>query len=407
MEVAVDEDNLAALGRWTKHGVLSARLNVVVRAGYACILTVLQSALASHVHVIQLKSPLQRFFTRCSHTARLSLDSRFRLQMLVVTGGAGFIGSNVVAALAERGAAVVVCDRLRQGGKWLNLAKHEVREIVAPEVLLEWLARHADDVDAIVHLGAISSTTEADVDLIVDVNFRLSCAIWQWCALHGKRLVYASSAATYGAAEHGFDDDGSIDALARLRPANAYGWSKHLFDRRIARDLAEQKAAPRQCVGLKFFNVYGPNEYHKGSMQSVVAQKFALAAGGEPITLFRSHRAGVADGAQKRDFIYVGDCVDVILWFLDHPQLNGLYNLGTGQARSFLELAQAMFTALERPARIAYVDMPAAIRSSYQYFTEARMDRLRVVGYTRAFRSVEEGVREYVHGFLTRADRYR
>ena len=232
-------------------------------------------------------------------------------------------------------------------------------------------------VEAIVHMGAISSTTETDVDLIMESNFRLSQLLWRWCALaHGKRLLYASSAATYGAGEHGFDDDGSLEALAKLRPLNAYGWSKHLFDRWVARELAADHEKPLQWVGLKFFNVYGPNEYHKGGMQSVVAQKYPLAAAGEPLTLFRSHRSDVADGGQKRDFVYVGDCVDVVLWLLDHRSVNGLYNLGTGQARSFEELAHALFAALKRPADVQYVDMPAAIRPNYQYFTEASMDRL-------------------------------
>ena len=327
--------------------------------------------------------------------------------MILVTGGAGFIGSNLVAALAERGSAVVVCDRLRQADKWRNLAKHEVRDIVTPEALPGWLQAHVAEVEAIVHLGAISSTTEPDVDLIIATNFRLSCFLWQWCARHGKRLLYASSAATYGAAEHGFEDDASLAGLARLHPQNAYGWSKHLFDRRVARELQAQELRPPQWVGLKFFNVYGPNEYHKGPMQSVVAQKYSLAAGGEAITLFNSCRADVPDGGQKRDFVYVGDCVDVIRWFLDHAHVSGLYNLGTGAARSFAELAQALFSALERPARISYVEMPAGLRKSYQYFTEARMDKLRAAGYTRPFKSIESGVREYVSQYLARPDRYR
>jgi ADP-L-glycero-D-manno-heptose 6-epimerase len=256
-------------------------------------------------------------------------------------------------------------------------------------------------------MGAISSTTESDVDLITEVNFRLSKLLWAWCASHGKRLIYASSAATYGAGEHGFDDDGSLEALAKLRPLNAYGWSKHLFDRWVARQLAQGAARPPQWVGLKFFNVYGPNEYHKGGMQSVVAQKYPLAAAGEPITLFRSHRPDVVDGGQKRDFVYVGDCVDVVLWLLDHPNVNGLFNLGTGHARSFADLAQAIFTALQRPANLQYIDMPEVIRPNYQYFTEAGMDRLRQAGYTRPFTSLAEGVRQYVLQYLSQPDRYR
>ena len=256
-------------------------------------------------------------------------------------------------------------------------------------------------------MGAISSTTEPDVDLIMEVNFRLSKLLWCWCAVHGKRLIYASSAATYGAGEHGFDDDGSLEALAKFRPLNAYGWSKHLFDRWVARELAKGAASPPQWVGLKFFNVYGPNEYHKGGMQSVVAQKYPLALTGEPITLFRSYRPDVPDGGQKRDFVYVRDCVDVALWLLDHPGVNGLFNLGTGQARSFDDLARAVFAALKRPADVRYIDMPEVIRPNYQYFTQASMERLRQAGYTRPFTSLAEGVGDYVGRYLSQADRYR
>jgi ADP-L-glycero-D-manno-heptose 6-epimerase len=327
--------------------------------------------------------------------------------MILVTGGAGFIGSNVAAALAERGERVAVCDRLRQADKWRNLAKVPLHELVTPESLLAWLAARAATVDAIIHMGAISSTTEPDADLITEVNFRLSQALWRWCASSGKRFIYASSAATYGGGEQGFDDDGSPHALARLRPLNLYGWSKHLFDRWVATLLEEGEPRPPQWVGLKFFNVYGPNEYHKGSMRSVVAQKYPLAASNRPVTLYRSHRRDVPDGGQKRDFIYVRDCIEVMLWLLDHPHVNGLFNLGTGQARSFEELARALCAALERPARLEYVDMPPAVRAHYQYFTEARMERLRRAGYTRPFTSLEEGVREYVQGYLSQPDAYR
>jgi ADP-L-glycero-D-manno-heptose 6-epimerase len=327
--------------------------------------------------------------------------------MILVTGGAGFIGSNIAAALVESGTPVAICDRFRNGSKWRNVSKLELRDVVAPEELAPWLDAHAGQVEAVVHMGAISSTTESDVDLIMEVNFRLSQLLWRWCAVHGKRLVYASSAATYGAGEHGFDDDGSLEGLSKLRPLNAYGWSKHLFDRWVARELADGAARPPQWVGLKFFNVYGPNEYHKVGMQSVVAQKYPLAAAGEALTLFRSHRSDVPDGGQKRDFVYVRDCVDVVLWLLSRPDVNGLFNLGTGQARSFEDLARAMFTSLGRPANVTYIDMPSAIRPNYQYFTEASMQRLRDAGYSRPFTSLADGVRDYVGRYLSQPDRYR
>jgi len=327
--------------------------------------------------------------------------------LILVTGGAGFIGSNIVASLCDQGAPVVVCDRLRSGEKWRNLRKRELMDLVAPEALAGWLEANGDALDAVVHMGAISSTTERDADLIVEVNFRLSLFLWTWCARHAVRFLYASSAATYGDGGEGFDDDPDPKALARLRPLNAYGWSKHLFDRRVVRAVARGEEAPPQWAGLKFFNVYGPNEGHKGGMKSVVAQKYPAAAAGEAVALFKSHRDGCADGGQERDFIFVDDCVEVVRWLLDHPGTSGIYNVGTGEARSFEDLAGALFAALDLPARIEYVDMPAEIREKYQYFTQARMERLREAGYDRPFTPLEEGVRTYVQEYLARPDPYR
>ena len=326
--------------------------------------------------------------------------------MIVVTGGAGFIGSNLVAALNERGRRdVVVCDWLGDGDKWRNIAKHAPADIVAPDDLVDFLA--ADDVEAVFHMGANSSTTETDVDLILEQNYGFSMALWAQCAALGIRLVYASSAATYGDGEAGFDDDASAEALARLRPLNPYGWSKHLFDQQVARLTAAGEAAPPQWVGLKFFNVYGPNEYHKGAMQSVVAQKYPLARDGRPVTLFKSAHPDYADGGQMRDFIYVRDCVDVMLWLYDQPQVNGLFNLGTGRARSFDDLAAALFAALDRPVAIDYIDMPEAVRDQYQYHTQAEMGRLRAAGYGAPFTSLEDGVGDYARRYLSAADPYR
>jgi len=326
---------------------------------------------------------------------------------ILVTGGAGFIGSNIVAALAERGTPVAVCDRLRSADKWRNLAKRELVDLVDPAALAPWLADHGATLDAIIHMGAISSTTETDADLIADVNFRLSLTLWRWCASNTTRFVYASSAATYGDGSAGFDDDPSPEALAKLRPLNAYGWSKHLFDRRVVRAVERGESAPPQWVGLKFFNVYGPNEYHKGTMRSVVAQKYPLAAAGRPITLFRSHNPDFEDGGQLRDFIFVEDCVDVVLWLLERPDVNGLYNLGTGEARSFSDLARALCVAAGAPPEIEYIEMPEVLRGKYQYYTCARMDRLREAGYDRPSTSLEDGVGRYVTCFLAQPDPYR
>lgn len=327
--------------------------------------------------------------------------------MILVTGGSGFIGSNIVAALSDAGRDVVVCDWLGQDDRWRNIAAHRVSDIIVPEALPAWLQRFGDRVEAVIHMGAISATTETDVDAIVRNNIRLTIDLWDWCTGASVPLIYASSAATYGDGEQGFDDDASEEALDRLRPLNAYGWSKHFIDRRIAAILAAGGATPPQWVGLKFFNVYGPNEYHKGGMKSVVAQNCARVAQGEPLRLFRSYRPDYADGGQTRDFVYVRDCVDVILWLLSRPDVSGLFNLGTGHARSWLDLGQALFAALGEKERIEFIDMPEQIRPRYQYHTEAAMTRLRAAGYAAPFTTLEDGVRDYVVHYLTAADPYR
>ncbi|HEX7325404.1 MAG TPA: ADP-glyceromanno-heptose 6-epimerase [Rhodanobacteraceae bacterium] len=302
---------------------------------------------------------------------------------------------------------MAVCDYLGSNAKWHNLAKTELDDVIHPDALGAWLDRHIATLDAIVHMGAISATDATDADLVMRVNFGLSWHLWQWCARHHKRLLYASSAATYGDGAQGYDDDASPEALSKLHPLNLYGWSKHAFDRRVARAVDAAEGAPSQWAGLKFFNVYGPNEYHKGTMQSVVAQVYAAAASGDAVRLFKSHRTGIADGGQQRDFVYVDDCVAVVLWLLDHPRVNGLFNVGTGRARTFAELIGAVFAALDRPPHIRYVDMPEGLRGRYQYFTQARITRLREAGYAQPFQPVEAGVNTYVHAFLAQPDRYR
>jgi ADP-L-glycero-D-manno-heptose 6-epimerase len=328
--------------------------------------------------------------------------------MIIVTGGAGFIGSNVVAALEARGAhEIVVCDRLESGDKWRNLAKRELAAVIPPGELLEFLGDSAREVETIVHMGAVSATTETDADLVVHTNFTLSQRLWAWCAAHGVRFLYASSAATYGGGEAGFDDEFSIDALKRLRPLNAYGWSKHLFDRRVARLIAGGAPRPPQWVGAKFFNVYGPNEYHKGGMRSVVAQLFPRAKDGEPARLFRSHRPDVPDGGQQRDFVHVDDVVDMLLFLHDRPEISGLFNMGSGRARSFKDLAEAVYRALGKEPAIEYIDTPEAIRAKYQYFTEANLASLRRAGYERPTTPLETGVADYVRNYLATDDPYR
>ncbi|WP_413207329.1 ADP-glyceromanno-heptose 6-epimerase [Rhodospirillum sp. A1_3_36] len=328
--------------------------------------------------------------------------------MIIVTGGAGFIGSNLLAALEDQGGSpLILVDRLRDGVKWRNVAKRSLADIIRPEDLPDFLENHRGDVSAILHMGAISATTETDVDKIVANNFRLSMDLWTWCSRNRARFIYASSAATYGDGSGGFDDDFSAGGLAKLRPLNAYGWSKHLFDRRVRAILDADGPQPPQWAGLKFFNVYGPNEVHKGPQSSVVNQIHPVAKRGEAFSLFKSHHPDYADGGQLRDFVWVGDVVDVILWLLDAPDVSGLFNLGSGRARSFADLASAVYGALGMEPMIAYREMPEAIRDKYQYFTQANMAKLRAAGYPGQSTPLEEGVRRYVQDYLEKDDPFR
>ena len=327
------------------------------------------------------------------------------MRMLLVTGGAGFIGSNLIAGLNEVGRTdIVVNDALGNTGKWRNLGKRQVADVVPPGELSGWL--DGRKLDAVVHLGAISDTTATDGDLVLATNFRLSLRLLDWCTATRTPFLYASSAATYGAGTEGFDDEWSPAALQRLRPMNLYGFSKHLFDLAVVDRFAKRAKLPPQWVGLKFFNVFGPNEYHKGEMTSLIGKRFEDATAGKPVHLFKSHRGGIGDGEQKRDFIYVDDAVAVMRWLLDTPAVSGIFNVGTGKARSFRDLIAAMFRALGHAPNIEYVDMPPTIRDQYQYFTQAKVENLRKAGYNADFTSLEEGVNRYVT-FLNQADRYR
>lgn len=329
--------------------------------------------------------------------------------MIIVTGGAGFIGSNLVAGLEAAGHRdIVVCDVLGDGDKWRNVAGRELRDVVHPDRLFDFLHTYKDQIKAVFHMGAISSTTERDADLIIDTNFVTSRRLWKWCGKNGKRLIYASSAATYGDGAAGFQDDQSIEGLAKLKPLNAYGWSKHVFDRRVARILEEKcEDIPVQWAGLKFFNVYGPNEYHKGEQMSVVCKLYPQVMAGASARLFKSHDPKYADGGQLRDFIWVGDCVDVMLWLYDNPGVNGLFNVGSGQARSFKDLAEATFKAAGKEPKITYIDMPESLRAKYQYFTQSDASKLRKAGYAKPFTNLEDGIATYVKDFMAKADPYR
>jgi ADP-L-glycero-D-manno-heptose 6-epimerase len=316
--------------------------------------------------------------------------------VIVVTGGAGFIGSNIVRHLTEAGLRVVISDLFRSGDKWRNIAAAPVHDLVRPDMVSEWLSRHSGRVAAIVHMAAISSTTETDVDRFVANNIRLTLDLWAWCAANATRFIYASSAATYGDGSAGFSDDESPAALAALRPLNAYGWSKHVVDRRVVSDLVRGRPSPPQWAGLKFFNVYGPNETHKGDMQSVAAKVYPIVEAGGTVSLFKSHNPRYGDGGQLRDFIYVKDCVATVGWLLQNPKVTGLFNVGTGVARSFVDLVDAVGAAVGCSPKIRFIDTPIALRGKYQYFTQAEMTKLRAAGFDQPFHSLEDGIRDFV-----------
>ncbi len=329
------------------------------------------------------------------------------MRKILITGGAGFIGSNIANSIADGGEYhAVVCDRFGQDDKWHNISKHPIYEIITPEEMFYWLEGNVGEIEAVIHMGAISSTTETDVDLILENNFSLSKLLWSWCADQGVRFIYASSAASYGDGSQGFDDDMEAAALQKLKPMNAYGWSKWLFDQFVAASLRNEEPSPPQWAGLRFFNVYGPNEYHKGTQQSVASRIFPHAQAGRPVQLFKSYNDKYSDGGQLRDFIYVRDCVDVMHWLLENEGVSGLFNLGTGEARSFEDLAKAVFESVGNEPAVNYISMPEELKPKYQYFTEAKMDRLRAAGYARPFTSLEDGVKDYVKQYLAREDKY-
>jgi len=325
--------------------------------------------------------------------------------MIIVTGGAGFIGSNVLAALEAREAGpLVCCDWLGSEGKWRNIAKRRLVDIVAPEALDGFIAANFHDISAIYHLGAISETTAVDGDLIVERNFAFSKMLWNHCARLDIPFLYASSAATYGDGAQGFTDSNDVAINKQLRPLNLYGWSKWLFDSWVL-DYGVQDAPP-VWAGLRFFNVYGQNEYHKGAMQSLVSKIVQAHKPGQPVKLFKSHKEGFADGEQLRDFVYVDDVVNVMLWLGQLSQPGGIVNVGTGIARSFADLARAAVRACGDEPVLEFIDMPLSIRNAYQYYTCADMQRLQGLGYNQPMTSLEAGVTRYVQQFLRAEDMF-
>lgn len=318
--------------------------------------------------------------------------------MIIMTGGAGFIGSCMVRTLNDMGHEdIIVVDHIAATDKWMNLRGKRYAEYIGRDDFLCRLPEFKGRVSCVIHLGACSATTERDFDFLYRNNFEYTKKLWQFCAETGAPFIYASSAATYGDGSQGFDDEADI---MKLMPLNGYGYSKQLFDLWVLKELASGNKAPPQHAGFKFFNVYGPNEYFKGSMASVVFHTFNDVTATGRKGLFKSYKEGVPDGGQLRDFVYVKDVCAVIVWAMEHPEVSGLFNLGTGRARSFYDLAASTFGAMGKPVCIDYIDMPETLRGKYQYFTEAKMDKLRRAGYTAPFHSLEEGVTDYVRNYL-------
>lgn len=314
--------------------------------------------------------------------------------MIIVTGGAGFIGSCIVRTLNDSGIEdIIIVDNVASTEKWMNMRNKKYIKYVNKAIFLEELPKY-DNVTAVIHMGACSSTTERNFDYLWNNNLEFTKELWNYCAEKQISFIYASSAATYGDGKLGFDDEMDID---KLRPLNGYGYSKQLFDLWVKHQAT---VFPKQHVGIKFFNVYGPNEYFKGSMASMVFHGFNQIKENGEIKLFKSCNPNYKDGEQLRDFVYVKDVCNVIKWMLEHEDISGLFNVGTGRAQSFRELAEATFHALGLVPNIRYIDMPEHLIKKYQYFTKAEIHKLREVGYSEEFRDVESGVRDYVTNYL-------
>ncbi len=315
--------------------------------------------------------------------------------MIIVTGAAGFIGSCLIKALNNKGfTEIVIVDDFEQEQKKHNYSSKSFAQQIDRMSLIPWLKDNHSKVSFVFHLGARTDTTLFDTDIFDKLNLNFSKAVWACCAFHGIPLLYASSAATYGDGSHGYNDD--TELLDFLKPLNPYGDSKHEFDKWAL----SQTDKPPYWVGLKFFNVFGPNEYHKGRMASVVFHAFNQIKERGALKLFKSHRSDYEDGMQKRDFIYVKDVVDVCLFFHSQQAASGIYNLGTGCAHSFLDLGEACFEALNMTPKISFIDIPEDIRNTYQYFTEAPMKKLRSNGYQKPFTPLNKAIKDYVRNYL-------
>lgn len=328
--------------------------------------------------------------------------------MIVITGGAGMIGSIIAWHLNTKFQRddMVIVDHITHVDQWQNLVKRQYVQYLDREQLLPWLEGRTD-IEAIIHMGAISATTERDYNKLVTNNIHYSQALWTWCADNNISFFYASSAATYGAGEYGYDDA----TIENLRPLNGYGYSKHFFDQWALQQVSKGLPTPLTWAGFKFFNVYGPNEYHKERMASVAFHSYNQFKETGTVKLFKSHKAGYENGMQLRDFVYVKDAASVVVHFLEQvlngkPCDNGIYNIGTGKARAFKDLATSVMSSMGKIPHITYINMPEDLQGKYQYFTEATMTKLSATGYQQAFYSLEDGVKDYVQNYLMQEDAY-
>ncbi len=316
--------------------------------------------------------------------------------MIIVTGGAGFIGSTIVWKLNQMGEEeIIIVDELGTDDKWKNLNGLKFIDVYHKGEFFDLIVEDAIpyEINAIIHMGACSSTTEKDADYLLQNNYHYSQELAKYCMTHRARFIYASSAATYGEGENGYDDDQT--KLNDLRPLNMYGYSKQMFDLWLHKTGIDE-----EVVGLKYYNVYGPNEYHKDDMRSVVHKSFEQIRDTGKVKLFKSYRPEYKDGEQLRDFVYVKDAVDMTLFFLENPDKNGLFNVGTGKARSWNDLVTAVFNAMDKPVNIEYIDMPEHLKGKYQYYTKANNEKIISAGYNKPIMSLEEGVKDYVQNYL-------
>ncbi len=316
--------------------------------------------------------------------------------MIVVTGGAGFIGSALVWKLNQLGEEeILIVDELGKEEKWKNLPGIKFIDIYHPNEFIELILEDAVpfEIEAILHMGACSSTTEKDADFLIRNNYHYTQDLAKYSLTHRIKFIYASSAATYGDGSQGYDD--AENELHKLRPLNMYGYSKHLVDLWL-----HKMGMNEEVVGLKFFNVFGPNEYHKDDMRSVIHKSYGQIIETGKVKLFKSYKDEYKDGEQMRDFIYIKDVVDMTLYFLQNPEINGLYNIGTGKARTWVDLVTAVFNAMDKPVNIEFIDMPEHLKEKYQYFTQANIDKLRNAGYTKSISSLEDGITDYVRNYL-------